>query len=273
MSKYSEKEIIKLSVDLARDKKHKIDERIENSRLQMVSDINEIKSISKMINYSPGTIHNAGTALHNEFAQLTRIFQNKDLLFRASDDEKYDYIEQSFIGNLIEEELLGYFVDAYAAFDNFSTLLTKISTSKLKKFNEIENSNFIKRTFLKLKNGVYENGFDFSVTMEEQKSLDNALKIYNTLCNKIFNYKIDDTIIKYIIGKLVTYEQDGILSPFDEGRYSSYAFVKTKVAPELEMLGYPDLAKKLETVWILLKKQNNFKPNSIDEKSTNKKLQ
>ena len=254
-----EKEAIKLSVDLSRDKMKKLDDKMEDIRLLVMNNLIQIEKLSKQIGYDLGNITNFGITIHNKFSELTQIFKKRGLLFRPSLEEKYDYTEPSFIGNIIEEELAGYFFDAYVAYAEFNACLAEISRAKLKKSEEIENSIFIKRVYLKLKNGVYENGSDFSVTDEERKKLDDALKKYTDLNKKIFNYEIDENIIKLIIGKLLIYEHDGILSPNKNSRYSSYEFLKTQVIPELESLGYPSFAQKLEVMWILLKKSNDEK--------------
>ncbi len=228
-------------------KRYLVDKSIEGYRLELLETIEPARDISKKINYGIGTVHNAGTVLHNKFVELSNEFKKKDLLFRSFEESQQGIIDQSVVGGMIESELLSWLIDARNLFKDFYMYLDLVYMGALPEYRMVEFLNFINRKLSSF-GLIASKKHEVAIADREKMVLDKTLDSYKALTTRILNFQIDDSFLS-IIDEYILENMKYliVLSDGDSDFIESYLkSLKEQMIQELYTLEYSEIAKKVE---------------------------
>ena len=149
-------------------------------------------------------IPNIGITVNNKLVELSHIFEKAELsLYAAEYDSKK--ISESFLGNAIMHDLIGYTLEAVNALREYDKKYKNISYEKIDEIKALQNMSPIKKFFAKLRGKYKEDKITFGFDEEEKNKFREVLSIYSKIDNEVYRYNLKDdiaeTIGKYIYDK------------------------------------------------------------------------
>jgi len=190
-------------------------------------------------------IDNAAITLNNKLVELLHIFKRAGISMFARENERYDYVDSSFLGDAIIFDLLDKLAKATDKLIEYSKKIEEVTNSRIEKTLARQNKSSISKFFSQIK-GMFvpEQSVDLSFE-EEQSILDSLFQEYRNTYLEIFNYNLEDNLVQSLVKNIVSYSASVVPGLLEED-----------VIPDLKKLGLEHLVSKLQEALIEEYKKN-----------------
>lgn len=234
------------------EKKYKdaIFNEIRKSILKNSAAISKIKSDSEWLGQSRvGKIYNSSTTLNNKLVELTHVFEKTGISMFITKLEKYNLYQRSFLGDAIIDDLLNKYNTSIDKLTEYSKTMEEVSKQINERLLAPQNVSPIRKIFLQIRAFLVPvQPIDLSLTEEQQRLLDCSLQAYKDADSEIYNYNLEDNLVKALVNKINDSQINNVPG-----------FLEESVIPDLKKLGLEHLIPQLQGTFA-----EEYKKNSPD---------
>ncbi len=210
--------------------------------------ISSLTTSAKDIGQSNVDIPNASTTLNNKIVELSKEFEKAGLSMFASKIELYDTIGSSFLGDAIIHDLIDQLAESSEKLINYTKELENITKIKNEQKLALQNISPMKKFLLNLRAlFVPVKPVDLSLTEEEQKTLNTALKDYKDIDEKMWKYNLKDNLVQSLVKAIAGSQKIGDIKI--EHNYEAMNvpdLLEENIIPDLKKLKLDSLIPQLQ---------------------------
>lgn len=183
---------------------------------------------------------NIGITLNNKLVSLQHIFENAGISINVGKND--NFTNSSFIYNAIVNDLFDYVIEASKHLVESNSAMHNIQNSKISQFKALKNVSPIQKLFQRIKSlFVPIKPIDLSVTEEEKNTFILPLEEYKNIDTQIWNYNLEDNVIKSIVKSIREYNYTAYVIP---------ELLEYLVIPDLNSLNLDNLIPQLKQTLI-----------------------
>ena len=232
--------------------KEKFFGRIRRIGSEQTEAISLIAENARIIGLSNVNIPNAGITLNNKLIELSREFKRAGISMFSSEYKDYDVAASSFLGDAIIYDLIDQLSNSSEKLGEYSQAIGNVSKKRNKQIQALQDVSPLRKFFSKIRSFfVPVKPIDFSLTEEEQNTIDTPLQEYIDIDNKIENYNLEENLVPALVKEIAGPAKYGQFeTPHLYDANAVPGLLEESVIPDLKKLGLEHLIPQLQEALI-----------------------
>lgn len=210
--------------------------------------INLITTNARNIGQSNVNIPNSSITLNNKLVELSQEFKQAGISMFSSELEEANAVSSSFLGDTIIKDLIEQLSKSSKKLGEYNKTIRSVSRKKNEQMQALQNVGPIRKFFSRIKSFfVPVKPAEFSLTEEEQNTLNTSLQEYMDIDNKILHYNLEDNLVPTLVKTIAEPKTIGQFHiPHCYEAYAVPDLLEERVIPDLKKLGLEHLIPQLQ---------------------------